>query len=192
MGTDERPGDEKELHWGEKISVASAILLFVFMFFDWFGSATSKSHFVGNAWQTLHIFPTILVLAVLATFLVIGGVFGGSFELFGEREPKSVMVVIAGTVAAIQILGCIVLSPKLTDFSGTEIATIPQLGVFLSLAAAVGIAFGGFQTARAEMALARSEETGDAKSVDDGSTEPPLSDAGDESDDKGENGPLLG
>jgi len=56
---------------GEKIAGGSAILLFVLMFFDWFGTKSSDSSFgffsVGhNAWEALDFTLIVLGLAIVA------------------------------------------------------------------------------------------------------------------------------
>lgn len=194
MRADERPKDERELHWGEKVYVTSATLLLAFTFLDWFRTTTPGTNFTGSPWLTLHSFLVILVLVILITFLAASGKFNVNFVILGERMSKNSIVAIAGMFAMMMLFVCIISPPKLIDFSsGQKISTAPELGLYLSFAAAIGIAFGGSQAARAEAALTQGEGKGRAKSIgDDSPFETSISDTDDESDDRGEDGPLLG
>src|SRR5262245_54691666 len=66
--------DLYKLSTGEEISAASGILLFVFMFFDWFGvevsgvpgSSGTISGSGGSAWDALDVIPIFLVIAIVA------------------------------------------------------------------------------------------------------------------------------
>jgi hypothetical protein len=67
--------DLGRLSGGEKISSGSAVLLFVFMFFRWYGISLQSNllgHLQlfedgGNAWQTLDVTPIFLTLVVAVT-----------------------------------------------------------------------------------------------------------------------------
>jgi hypothetical protein len=71
--------DLGRLSAGERISSVSAILLFVFMFFDWFsvtGSNNSNLLFLigstrtESAWEALSYIPFVLLVAISATLVV--------------------------------------------------------------------------------------------------------------------------
>src|SRR5262245_2241847 len=62
------------LNTGEKVSAVSAILLFIFMFFDWFGveisgvpgfSGDVSGSGGGSAWDALDVIPIFLMLAIV-------------------------------------------------------------------------------------------------------------------------------
>lgn len=60
---------------GQKIASISAILLFVFMFLDWFGTKGSDDSFglfsVGrSAWEALDYIPVVLLIAIVAVLAV--------------------------------------------------------------------------------------------------------------------------
>ena len=65
---------------GEKIAGGSAILLFIFMFFDWFGVEVSGvggfSGSVpgggGNAWDALDFIPIVLLITIVAALVMVG------------------------------------------------------------------------------------------------------------------------
>src|SRR5204862_3174778 len=69
--------DISRLRQGEQIAGVSAILLFIFMFFDWFGVKVSgggisiSSQSGGNAFDTMDIIPIFLILAIIATLAMV-------------------------------------------------------------------------------------------------------------------------
>ena len=61
--------DVDRLSTGEKIAGVSAILLFIFMFIDWFSVDVGHGLYSatgGNAWDWLDVIPTILLIAIVA------------------------------------------------------------------------------------------------------------------------------
>src|SRR5712691_1934091 len=69
--------DITRLRQGEKIAGVSAILLFIFMFFDWFGVKVSGGGTSitlsggGNAWDTLDFIPIVLMIAIIAVLAMV-------------------------------------------------------------------------------------------------------------------------
>ena len=63
-----------KLNTGEKVAAISAVLLFIFMFFTWFGVEVSGAGGFsgsvpgagGDAWDALEFIPVILVIAIVA------------------------------------------------------------------------------------------------------------------------------
>jgi amino acid transporter len=60
---------------GQRISSISALLLFVLMFLDWFGTKSSVDSFglfsVGrSAWEALDYIPVVLLIAIVATLVI--------------------------------------------------------------------------------------------------------------------------
>jgi uncharacterized membrane protein YhaH (DUF805 family) len=143
------------LSLGEKIAAASAILLFVFMFFDWFGaevsSVTGFSGEVpggGNAWESLDIIPLFLMAAVVVALgVAVIRLTDADFE-----PPVSINAVVAalGGFAALLIAYRILDAPGGGDFGGVTVDTTLKLGIFLALIAAGGIAYGGYSAMREE------------------------------------------
>lgn len=156
MSGQERQGEPRELHWGEKISVVSGVLLLAFMFLDWFGSQVYPGYpgLTGNAWQTLDLIPVVLVLTILVAVLVSRGNVGVELQVNGVIKPKNTVVFFAGLIAMAVILLRIFFPPSLAGGVSTE----PRLGIFLSLVAASGIAFGANRAMRKEAALMKSQE----------------------------------
>ncbi len=135
------------LRTGEAIYLAAAILLFILMFFHWYG-VTWKNNTEGivtvvvggDAWQTLEVLPLFLMLtiavAVGAALLRLSG------SDWKPAIPPAVAVCALGLLAALGILGRMISPPDLGG-EGIGYDVNLELGIFLALAAALGIAYGG-------------------------------------------------
>jgi hypothetical protein len=140
------------LRRGETIYLVAAILLFVLMFFDWYGvgwknGSESLGGVItavagGSAWQTLEVLPLFLMLtvavAVGAALLRLGG------SDWKPAIPPGVAVCVLGLLAALGILGRMVSPPDLGG-EGIGYSVNLELGIFLALAAALGVAYGGWR-----------------------------------------------
>jgi hypothetical protein len=141
---------------GEKISAVSGILLFVFMFFDWFGVEVSGvpgfSGTVGgaggSAWDALDVIPVFLMIAIVAAL----GVAVVRLTDADLEPPVSLNAIVAalGGLAVLLILYRIVDPPGGGSFGGVSVDITLKLGIFLSLLAAAGIAYGGWSAMREE------------------------------------------
>jgi uncharacterized membrane protein YhaH (DUF805 family) len=141
--------DADRLSTGEKIAGVSAILLFIFMFFDWFKVSASNG-FVsvsvgGSAWDSLDIIPIILMVAIVAAVAV--AVVRLTDALFEPAFSMNAVVAVLGAISVVLILYRII-SPPDSDFAGINVD--PALGIFLSLVAAAGIAYGGYRAMQEE------------------------------------------
>ncbi|HEX6228014.1 MAG TPA: hypothetical protein VFZ41_00970 [Solirubrobacterales bacterium] len=143
------------LSTGEKISAASAVLLFIFMFFDWFGakveSVTGFSGEVpggGSAWDALDVIPIFLMAAIVVAI----GVAVVRLTDADLEPPISLntFVAVLGAVAFLLILYRIIDPPGGESFGGVSVDITLKIGIFLSLVAAAGIAYGGFSAMREE------------------------------------------
>ena len=151
-----RPIDFRRLRTGEAIAGASAILLFLCLLLKWFsvtvtepgGTVIGGVPIGGDAWTTLHVAPYVLVLIVI---LVLGNTVR---RVAGEPAtlglPVSAVVTILGLLAAAIVLFRIISPPEETSTATVSVNVAPQLGIFLSFAAALGIALGGYLTMREE------------------------------------------
>lgn len=144
-----------KLSTGEKVSAASAVLLFIFMFFDWFGAEVSGvggfSGSVpggGSAWDALDVIPIFLMLAIVAAI----GVAVVRLTDADLEPPVSMNAVVAalGGLAVLLILYRIVDPPGGGGFGGVSVETTLKFGIFLGLIAAAGIAYGGYSAMREE------------------------------------------
>jgi hypothetical protein len=145
------------LSTGEKLAAVSALLLFVFMFFDWFGVEVSGvpgfggevGGTGGSAWDALDVIPIFLMLAIVAAIgVAVIRLTDADLEL-----PISLNAIVAalGGLAVLLILYRIVDQPGGGgDFSGVEVDVTLKVGIFLAFAAAVGIAYGGYRAMQEE------------------------------------------
>ena len=145
----------RKLSRGEKISAASAVLLFVSMFLDWFGAKVAGvPGFSGSiegggysAWEALDVIPLFLMLAiVLALGVALVRALDADFEL---AVSLNAFVAAAGALAFLLILYRIV-DPPGFGLAGVGVDTTLKLGIFIALIAAAGIAYGGWSAMREE------------------------------------------
>lgn len=140
---------------GESIAAASAVLLFIFMFLDWFGTEVAAegggavdAEGGGSAWGTLDFIPIVLLVAIVMALV------GAGLRLAGSdyRPPVQANAVIAvlGGLSTLLILLRIVVPPGIDHFGGLAVDATPQVGIFLGLLAAAGIAYGGYTAMRGE------------------------------------------
>lgn len=145
-----------KLNTGEKVSAVSAILLFIFMFFDWFGVKISGvagfsgdvSGSGGNAWDALDVIPIFLMLAIVVAI----GVAVIRLTDADLEPPVSLNAIVAGVggFAVLLILYRIISPPDFGSFGGVTVEATLKFGIFLGLIAAAGIAYGGYSAMREE------------------------------------------
>jgi hypothetical protein len=143
--------DVDKLSTGEKVSAVSAILLFVFMFFDWFGIKGSGGGSIpgsgGNAWDALDFIPVILLITIAAALGV------ALIRLIeADFEPA---ISLNAVVAALGILSVLliffrVLDPPSFGVPGVSLDATRKFGLYLGLFAAAGIAYGGYRAMQEE------------------------------------------
>jgi hypothetical protein len=158
-GRRRRSSSRPRLRAGEAIYLVAAILLFILMFFDWFGDKAPNSGEAltgvvtgaggGNAWQTMEVIPLFLMLAIVVA--VGAAILRLSGSDWRPVVPPAAAVTVLGGVAAILILIRIV-SPPGPEGAFSELAfeSTLKLAVFLALAAALAIAYGGWRAMAAE------------------------------------------
>jgi len=145
-----------KLSMGEKIAAVSGVLLFVFMFFDWFGVEVSGVPAFagtvegngGSAWDALDVIPIFLVVAIVAAV----GVAVIRLTDADVEPPVSLNTIVAvlGALAVLLILYRIVDPPGGDSFGGVSVDITLEVGIFLGLLSAAGIAYGGYSAMREE------------------------------------------
>jgi len=141
--------DLDRMSTGEKIAGVSGVLLFIFMFLDWFDASASNGLFSvsvgGSAWDAMDVIPIILMIAVVAAVGV--AVIRLADAVFEPSVSVNAVVAILGAISFLLILYRIV-NPPDSGFSEVDIS--PAFGIFLGLIAAAGIAYGGYRAMREE------------------------------------------
>lgn len=139
---------------GEAIAALSAIALFVFMFFDWYGYEQSGSFlnyvvlvgFDGDAWHRLDLIRWVLLLTIVVPLgVALLRARGSSWE---PSIPLDATLAVLGGLAAILILFRILDLPDFGKYDGVGVRFTVELGAYLGLAAAAGIAYGGYRAMR--------------------------------------------
>lgn len=143
--------DVDKLNAGEKIAGVSAVLLFIFMFFTWFGVEVSGSEGFsgtvpgagGSAWDALDFIPVILVVTIVVALINVFLRLSDS-----EYEPPvsmNVAVAVLGGLSVLLILFRIISPPSFGSFGGVSVDGTLEIGIFLGLITAAGIAYGGYR-----------------------------------------------
>lgn len=142
---------------GEFVYLVAAVALFVLMFVTWFGSeVTGQTEGIpfggtgtgGNAWQSLDVIPLFLMLAIaVAVGAALLRLTGSDWK---PAVPANAAVTVLGGVATLLVLFRIVFPPGFGSFGGISIDATLKVGIFLALAAALGIAYGGYRAMREE------------------------------------------
>jgi hypothetical protein len=146
--------DLNRLTQGEKIAGVSALLLFIFMFLDWYGVTISGGGETidfgggGNAWDALDFIPILLLIAVIATVAIV--LIEASDTDIDLPVHGAAIVTVVGVVSFLLILFRIIDTPTFASFGGVDAEGSVKYGIFLSLIAAAGMAFGGWRTMQEE------------------------------------------
>jgi hypothetical protein len=156
------------LNNGEKIASASAILLFVLMFLDWFGVTSSDDSLqffsVGrSAWEALDCIPIVLVAAIISPLFVVALRF---MQISHKRSTSINAVVVVLGMASVLLISLRIIDPPSFGSLGTSFGTVTyegtlQFPIFLALLAAAGIAVGGWLALREERGVIRSQDLHD-------------------------------
>ena len=146
--------DLDRLSTGEKIAGGSAVLLFIFMFFDWFtvdisgGEGLFSVSVGGNAWEAFSWIDLLLLLTVIVALVVV--IVRLSDALFEPPISLNAIVAVLGAISVLLVLYRIIDPPGGGDIAGVSVDISPQVGVFLGLLAAAGIAYGGYRAMQEE------------------------------------------
>jgi hypothetical protein len=145
--------DADRLSTGEKIAGVSAVLLFIFMFFDWFTVNISDSQGLfsvsagGNAWDVFSWIDLLMLLTVVVAVAV--AVIRLSDAIVEPPFSINAAVAILGGLSVLFILYRIIDPPIDTgDLPGVDVSR--AIGVYLGLLAAAGITYGGYRAMQEE------------------------------------------
>ena len=148
--------DIARLSRGEKIAGVSAVVLFIFMFFDWFtvsvsgagGAFSTGALGAGSAWDALDNIPIFLVFTILVVLAVVA--LRLSDSTYEPPISANAVVAVLGAISFLLILFRIVDTPGGGSFAGVSVDVSPTFGIFISLIAAAGIVYGGYEAMKEE------------------------------------------
>jgi hypothetical protein len=142
--------DVNRLSPGEKIAAIAAVLLFVSMFFAWFGFENvanelsdqfgvdvGASSFSFNAWESFDFIDLVLMLTVL---VAVGTALVRASDAVVDF-PLNPAVAVLGGIATLLVLYRIIDPPGGSD---------REWGVFLGLVLSAAVAFGGYKAMQEE------------------------------------------
>lgn len=149
-----RRGSGPRLRAGEAIAGACAVVLLVVMFLPWYDleytSGTLELLVVDvgrSGWQTLDGISLFMAIAIVAALGVVAMRLAGS--AWKPIIAPGAGVAVLGGLATLLILFRIVAPPSL-GLEGLAFEVAPGLPAFIGLAAALGIAAGGYRAMGAE------------------------------------------
>jgi hypothetical protein len=140
--------DRNRLTQGELIAGVSALALFIFMFFDWYGAKVNAGPlgtFGGglegpNAWQSFSIIDLLLFLCILVAVGVAS--LRGLNRMPEMPYPPATLIAIAGVIAFLLVLFRFIVQPfDVPD----QVDITRRLGIWLSLVASAAMAYGGWR-----------------------------------------------
>ena len=141
--------DSSRISFGEMVAGASAVALFIVMFFPWFGVSVegSGSDIDGpdfNAWESFSFIDILLFLVALVVIGLVVARAAGEMPA-GLPAPPGLIMAAAGALAVLLVLYRLI-DPPGEDFTGfgVEAGVSRKIGVFLGFIAAGGITFGGW------------------------------------------------
>jgi hypothetical protein len=144
--------DVSTLRTGEKIAGASGIALLLIMFiFGWFSYGEGAFSASGNAWETMELIRFIILLAAAAGI--------GLAVVSATQSQVNLPVALSAVAAGLGILATILILFRLISPPDFGIGDLPggedfdvgrDIGVFLGLIAAAGVAYGGWTAMQEE------------------------------------------
>ncbi len=157
------------LNFGGKIAAFSAALLFVSMFFHWFGVESHNTSNLlfdttsiepgKNAWEALDYIPIALVITIVVTFAATMLRLAGAVR--GLSLPVDVTVAILGLIST-SLIGSRIVDPPVFRVEPTITDQgVAQWPMFFALVLTAGIALGGCLAVRDELARRRARRAAD-------------------------------
>jgi hypothetical protein len=144
--------DLNKLTTSDKVIAGSAIALFIFSFFPWFGI---EGFSAGNGWDFFlwGIIPVLLGLVMLAQVAI--SAFSPDTKLPDLPVTWGQVHLGAGVLAAVLVVLKLIIGHSESGF-GVTVDFDREFGIFLSALAAIGLAVGGFLKFQEEKAGAPS------------------------------------
>jgi hypothetical protein len=121
------------------------------MFFTWFGVEVSGSEGFsgtvpgagGSAWDALDFIPIVLVVTIVVALVNV--FLRLSDSAYEPPISMNVAVTLLGGLSVLLVLFRIIDPPSFGSFGGVSVDGTLEIGIFLGLIAAAGIAYGGYR-----------------------------------------------
>jgi hypothetical protein len=156
------PFDASRLRSGELIAGVSAVLLFIFMFLSWYGSPGSFGlpNVSDDAWDAFSVIDLFLLLTVIVALALV-------VTQAMRRSPAipvslSVITTTLAGLSVLLILFRMIDPPGIVDVPaglGAHLDRTLDIGIYLGLAASLGILYGGYRSMRVEGLAPRDART---------------------------------
>jgi hypothetical protein len=154
--------DASRLRSGELIVGVSAVLLFIFMFLSWYGSPGSFGlpNVSDDAWDAFSVIDLFLLLTVIVALALV-------VTQATRRSPAipvslSVITTTLAGLSVLLILFRMIDPPGIVDVPaglGAHLDRTLDIGIYLGLAASLGILYGGYRSMRVEGLAPRDART---------------------------------
>ncbi len=131
--------DRSRVGFGEMVAAASGLALFIVMFLPWYRRDIGIGPESFSAWAAFGFIDLLLFLAAATAIGIALARAAGAIPPNLPARP-AVLLAAAGVIAALLVLYQIVELP-LRGGDGVDVGR--KIGVYLGLAASLGIAFGG-------------------------------------------------
>ena len=137
--------DTSRLSIGEQIAAVSGVVLLIALFLPWYGvdvnlGGIATGSASASAWEALGFIDILLFLVAVVAIGVPVAKATGSLP---DDVPGPLLVLVAGGVGVLLVLFRIVDLPTPDLGGGVDFSR--KFGIFLGLAAAVGVAYGGWR-----------------------------------------------
>lgn len=149
-----RAGARLRLRPSEALAAASAVALFVLLFLPWYEVSNAESKLSlpesaeRTAWEALEVgAPLTALVCALVLGIVLVHLFRPGWK---PAIAPGAAVAVLGGVCTLGVLGRIGFPPDIDGLVGIAYEATPTLAAFFGLAAAFGIAVGGYRAMRAE------------------------------------------
>lgn len=156
--------DASRLRSGELIAGVSAVLLFIFMFLSWYGLKVNTGgpgrNVSYDAWDAFSVIDLFLLLTVIVALALV-------VTQAMRRSPAipvslSVITTTLAGLSVLLILFRMIDPPGIVDVPaglGAHLDRTLDIGIYLGLAASLGILYGGYRSMRVEGLAPRDART---------------------------------
>ncbi|MFN8217226.1 MAG: hypothetical protein U0R71_11600 [Solirubrobacterales bacterium] len=148
-----RPRRAARLERGEAIAALAGAALLATTFLDWYGSELAGqarriklgggAGAGGDAWDSLDLLPWLLLLAALVALAT--AVLALRRSRWRPAVPLDAAVAVLGGAATLWVALRILFPPGFGELGGVAVNATVELGAYLGLAAAAGVAYGGYR-----------------------------------------------